>query len=61
MKIEFEDTGIELSTEDILERLYLERLGLKHEGDVAKCVVFFDGSYIVLKIENAESEVEEEK
>ena len=54
MKIEFEDTGIELSTEDILERLYLERLGLKHKGDVAKCVVMYQGTYIILKIVKAE-------
>jgi len=39
MKIEFKDDGIKLIIEDILELLYLERLGLKHEGDVAKCVV----------------------
>ena len=59
MKIEFEDNGIELVTEEILEQLYLERLGLKHKGDVAKCVVMYQGSYISLKIIKAESEVEE--
>jgi len=59
MKIKFEDTGIELVTEGILERLYLERLGLEHEGDVAKCIVIYEGSYMALKIVKAESEVEE--
>lgn len=59
MKIEFEERGIELCTEGILEQLYLERLGLKYEGDVAKCVVVYQGSYIALKIVKAESEVEE--
>jgi len=61
MKIEFGDDGIKLITEDILELLYLERLGLEHEGDVAKCVVFYEGSYIALKIVKAESEVEENR
>lgn len=37
MKIEFEEDGIELITEDILESLYLERLGLAKEGDTCKC------------------------
>ena len=61
MKIEFEDEAIVLVTEDILERLYLERLGLIHEGDVAKCVVVYEGSYIALKIAKAESEVKEKE
>jgi len=59
MKIEFEDNGIELVTEGILERLYLERLGLKDKGEVAKCVVTYNGSYIALKIVKAESEAKE--
>ena len=58
MKIEFEHGGIELVTEEVLEQLYLERLELEHEGDVAKCVVVYEGSYIALKIVKAESEEE---
>ena len=62
MKIEFEEEDIELCTEGVLERLYLERLGLKHEGDIAKCVVLFEGSYIAIQIRKVEdSEVLEEK
>ena len=59
MKIEIEYDGIELTTEGILEMVYLERLGLKDKGDVAKCIMVYDSSYIVLKIVKAESEVEE--
>ena len=55
MKIEFEDNGIELVTEELLEQLYPERLGLKQEGDVAKCItVHSEGAYIALKIIKAE-------
>ena len=61
MKIEFEDDGIALVTEGLLERLYLERLGLIHGGDVTKCIVVYEGSSIVLKIVKAESEAIEEQ
>ena len=61
MKIEFEETGIELVTEDILERLYLERLCLKYEGDEARCVVVYEGSYIALKIVKEERGMEEKE
>jgi hypothetical protein len=54
MKIEFERDGIELTTGAILEICYLERLGLKNEGDTCKCVVTYEGSYLAVKIEKAE-------
>ena len=54
MKIEFEEDGIGLITEDILESLYLERLGLTKEGDTCKCSITFQGSYTALKLEKEE-------
>ena len=61
MKIEFEEKDIELRTEGLLEQLYLERLGLKHEGDIAKCVVSYEGSYIALEIRKATVKEKEDK
>ena len=55
MKIIFEDNTLILRVEDILERLYLERLGLKYKGDVAKCVVIYTGSYTAIYIEKAKA------
>lgn len=54
MKIDYEEEALELCTEDVLERFYLERLGLKNEGDVAKCVVVFTDSYVAIHIVKAE-------
>ena len=50
MKIEFEEDEIALITEDILESLYLERLGLAKEGDTCKCSVTYKGSYVALTL-----------
>jgi hypothetical protein len=62
MKIELEEEGIEICTDGLLERLYLERLGLKYEGDKATCVVTYEGSYICLDIQKVtEQKVEDKK
>lgn len=50
MEIEFQEDGIELLTEGILESLYVDRLGLKKVGDTCKCLVTFKGSYLALKV-----------
>jgi hypothetical protein len=58
MKIEIGEEDLGLHTEGILERLYLEdRLGLKHEGDTAKCEVVYKGSYVDIKISKREEKV----
>jgi len=54
MEIRFKEGFLELNTQESLERFYLERLGLKNEGDVAKCVVVYTGSYVAIHIEKAE-------
>ena len=54
MKIIFEDNCLVLRVEDTLERLYLERLGLKCKGDIAKCVLVdagFDSEVDITKEE----------
>ena len=54
MKIIFGDNCLILRVEDTLERLYLERLGLKYKGDIAKCVLVdagFDSEVDITKEE----------
>ena len=57
MKIIFKEDFLELDTQESLERFYLERLGLKNEGDVVNCKVFYTGSYTALAIAKATTEM----